>query len=115
MPFYTQTPFRTEIIEVTGDNLNKVFAWVSVSQAVNAHSLTNDSFVLQYLDNPPENVNIGSFVIKRTNDSFGVLPPDRMHQRWQLLTDQEANSLPIINRQTKSLNEAWTRFSELVF
>lgn len=115
MPFYKQTPFRTEIIEVTGDNINHVFAWVSVSPVVNAHSLTSESFVLQYLDNPPENVNIGSFVMRRTRDSFGVLPPRLMHERWQLLTDQEANSLPIINRQTKSLDEAWTRFSELVF
>jgi hypothetical protein len=117
MPFYTQKPFRVEIIEVTAENINNVFTWVSSSNAVNAHSLTSNSFVMEYSGNPngAETVTVGCYVARRTNDSFGVMQADRMAQRWNLLTNEEANSLPTINRQTKSLDEAWTRFSEIVF
>lgn len=115
MPFYKQKPFRVEVVQVTEENINNVFAWVSNSVAVNAHSLTSNSFVLQYLDNPADTVVVGSFVMKRTNDSFGVFPDGRFQDRWEPITNEEANTLPTINRQTKSLEESWTRFSELTF
>ena len=115
MPFYTQKPFKVEIVEVTTENINKVFAWVSASNVINAHSLTDTSFQMVYNTNPVETVEVGCFVVKRTNDSFGVMPPNIMVQRWNLLTNEEANNLPIINRQAKTLGETWTRFSELIF
>lgn len=116
MPFYKQKPFRIEVIEVTEGNIANVFAWVSQSNAVNAHSLTSNSFVFKYFNDEPVTVQPGVSVMKRTNDSFGVFPSHtQFEERWELLTDAEANSLPTINRQTKSLEEAWTRFSEIVF
>lgn len=116
MPFYKQKPFRVEIVEVTEQNIANIFAWVSQSNTINAHSLTSNSFVMVYNTNPPDNVQVGNYVIKRTNDSFGVLPSERIATRWQEVTAEEANSLPQINRQQKSLEEVnWTRFSEMVF
>jgi hypothetical protein len=116
MPFYKQKPFRVEAIQVTAENISNVFQWVSQSNAINAHSLTSNSFVLVYLSNPPENVSVGDWVMKRTNDSFGIIPAGRLEERWQEVTAEEANTLPQINRQQKSFQEVnWVRFSELIF
>lgn len=118
MPFYTQKPFRAEIIEVTADNINNVFTWVSASPTVNAHSLTSTSFVIVWggTGNVTQTVEVGGYVVKRNDNAFAAMPADgRAFQKWNLLTDAEANSLPTIDMQTRSLDEAWTRFSELIF
>lgn len=115
MPFYKPTPFRVEIVQVTEENISKVKDWVSLSPVVTTSDFTGNSFVMVYHNNPPENVTVGCSVIKRTNDSFGVLPDTILQTRWQEVSIEEANSLPQINRQLKSFQDVnWVRFSEMV-
>lgn len=109
MPYYTQKPFRVEIVEVTESNINNIFTWVSSSDLINAHSLSNTSFTMQMLTNPPVTVEVGSFVIRRTDRSFGIIPADSVELKMRALSDEEAMTVGTI------ANTTWTRFSEIVF
>ena len=83
MPFYTQKPFRAEIIEVTADNINNVFTWVSASPTVNAHSLTSTSFIIVWggTGNVTQTVEVGGYVVKEM--IMLLLPCQLMGERFR--------------------------------
>ena len=85
-----------EAKQVTAESINDVYDWVnSANTGAVANNLTSDSFVLKF-GGRTTTVNLSSWVVNFNTavGTIAVIPDDQLNERFEQVTDEEAQSLP---------------------